>query len=36
MVLKVVGFVLFWLGMWVNIKSDNILQKAKEKSMRGG
>ena len=35
MVLKVVGFVLFCLGMWINIKSDNILQKAKEKSCGG-
>ena len=34
MILKVLGFLLFWLGMWINIKSDNILQKAKERSCK--
>ena len=34
--LKVVGTIIFVAGMWMNIYSDNILQKTKEKLVKEG
>jgi hypothetical protein len=31
-----VGVFVFFLGMWINIRSDNILQAAKEKLVKEG
>ena len=35
-VLVVVGVIVFFGGMWINVHSDNVLQSAKEKLVKEG